>query len=77
MGPTINVSLGGSRYFISFIDDYTRHTWIYLLERKSKVFNCFWDLKGFVETETGRKITCLRSDGRKEYFSGQFNGYLQ
>ena len=76
-GPTQNVSVGGSRYFVSFIDDYTHHTWIYLIERKSEVFNCFRDLKGFVETETGRKIKCLRWDGGKEYFSGQFNDYLQ
>jgi transposase InsO family protein len=76
-GPTQNVSLGGSRYFVSFIDDYTRHTWIYLIERKNEVFDCFRDLKGFVENESGRKIRCLRSDGGKEYFSGQFNGYLQ
>ena len=47
------------------------------LERKSEVFDCFRDLKGFVETESGRKIKCLRLDGGKEYFSGQFNGYLQ
>ena len=55
-----NVSLGRGRYFISFINDYTRHTWIYLIEKKSEVFDCFQDLKGFVETETGRKIECLR-----------------
>ena len=60
-----------------FINDYTRHTWIYLIEMESEVFNCFRDIKGFVETETGRKIKCLRSDGSKEYFSSQFNGYLQ
>jgi hypothetical protein len=51
--------------------------WIYLIERKSKVFDCFQDLKRFVENELRRKIRCLRSDGGKEYFSGQFNGYLQ
>ena len=55
-GTTQNVSLGGSRYFISFIDDYTRHMWIYLIEKKSEVFDCFQDLKSFVETEIGRKI---------------------
>ena len=54
-----------------------RHTWIYLLEKRNEVFDCFRDLKGFVEMETRRKIKCLRSDGGKEYFSGQFNGYLQ
>ena len=67
-GPTQNVSLGGSRYFVSFIDDYTRHTWIYLIERKSEVFDYLRDLKGFVEIETGRKIKCLRSMVEKSTF---------
>ena len=80
MGAGTSVSLGGSRYFVSFIDDYTRHMWIYLIERKSEVFEYLRDLKGKQEereTETGRKIKCLRSDGGKEYFSCQVNGYLQ
>ena len=37
--------LGGSRYFVSFIDDYKRHTWIYLIEKKSEVFDYFRNLK--------------------------------
>ena len=67
-GPTQNVSLGRSRYSISFIDDYTRHTWIYLIEKKSEVFDCFQDLKGFVKTKIERKIKCMRSDGGKDTF---------
>jgi hypothetical protein len=63
VGPTQNVSLGGSRYFVSFIDDFMRHTWIYLIERKNEVFNCFRGLKGFVENESGRKIKCLPAFG--------------
>ena len=76
-GLAQNISLGGSRYFNSFIDDYAQHTWIYLIEKKSEVFHCFRDLKSFMERETGRKIKCMRSDGGKEYFSSQFNSYLQ
>jgi hypothetical protein len=34
-------------------------------------------LKRFVENESGQKIKCLCADGGKEYFSGQFNGYLE
>ena len=58
-----------------------------MLGRKEKSVGCgrsvgnavdyFRNLKNFVERETGRKIKCLRSDGEKEYFSGQFNRYLQ
>ena len=52
MGPAQNVSLGGIRYFVSFIDDYSRHTWIYLIEKKSDVFDYFWNLKSLAEMET-------------------------
>ena len=67
-GSTQCVSISKSRYFISFIDDFSRHTWVYLIDEKSEVFSCFWDLKNFVEWEIKRKIKCLRLDGRKEYF---------
>ena len=56
---TQNVIIGVSRYFISFSNDFTRHTWIYLIEKKREVFSCFRDLKNLVERETGRKIKCL------------------
>ena len=69
MGTIQNVSLGGSRYFVSFIDDHTWHAWIYLIEKKSEVFDYFRDLKSFMETKTGRRIKCMWSDGGKEYFS--------
>ena len=71
------MSLGGSQYLVSFIDNYSRHTWIYLIEKKSEVFDCFHYLKNLVERETKRKIKCLWSDDGKQYFSGQFNCYLQ
>jgi hypothetical protein len=48
-----------------------------LIERRSEVFDCLRHLKGFVENEWGRMIKCLRSNGGKEYFSGQFNGHPQ
>ena len=76
-GPTHNVSIGGSHYFVTFINDYTRHTWPCLIEKKSKVFSCFLKVKNLAKWEMGRKIKCLRSDGGKEYFFDQFSSYLQ
>ena len=49
-GPFERVSLGGSSYFVSFIDDYSRKVWIYLLSRKSEVFLTFKRFKVMVET---------------------------
>ena len=54
--PTQNLNLGGSRYFVSFIDNYSRHTWIYLIKKKSEVLDCFRNLKSLLERETVRKI---------------------
>ena len=33
--------LGGSKYFLTFIDDFTHYTWVYVLKKKSDVFKCF------------------------------------
>ena len=71
------MSLGRSRYFVVVIEDYTWQTWIYIIAKKSEVFHYFRNLKNLVEREIRRKIKFLQSDGGKEYFSGQFNSYLQ
>ena len=76
MGPTQNMSIEGSRYFVTFIDDYNRHTWACLLAKKSKVFTCFLKVMSLVERETGRKIKWLKSDVEKQYFSSQLSSFL-
>jgi hypothetical protein len=42
-------SLGGSLYYVSFIDDFSRKTWIYFLRKKSEVFEKFKEFKSLVE----------------------------
>ena len=37
-GPINIASIGGARYFLTFVDDYSRKSWIYFLKRKSEVF---------------------------------------
>jgi hypothetical protein len=48
-GPVSVPSLGGSPYYVSFIDDYSRKTWIYFLRKKSEVFKKFKEFKSLVE----------------------------
>jgi hypothetical protein len=45
-------SLGGSMYYVSFIDDFSRNTWIYFLRNKSEVFERFKEFKALVENQT-------------------------
>lgn len=49
-------SIGGKRYFISFVDDYNRNIWVYFLQEKSKAFETFKKFKVLVEKEAGCKI---------------------
>lgn len=39
--PMKTTSVNGNKYFILFIDDFTRMTWVYFLKQKSEVFFCF------------------------------------
>jgi hypothetical protein len=42
-------SLGRSMYYVSFIDDFSRKTWIYFLRKKSEVFERFMEFKSLME----------------------------
>ena len=40
-GPMQTQSIGGSFYFLTFIDDFSRKIWIYFLKNKSETFSSF------------------------------------
>jgi hypothetical protein len=74
-GPAQVSSLGGSYYYVTFIDDATRKTWVYCIRQKSDVFDTFKKWKALVENETGKKLKCLRSNNGGEYCSKEFDDY--
>ena len=74
-GPTQVSSLSVSRYYVTFIDDGTRKTWIYCIQNKSDVFDTFKKWKDLVEIEIGKKFKCLRLDNGGEYCSKEFDRY--
>ena len=61
-GPMETKSLGGSVYFLTFIDDCSRKCFVYFLRSKSEVFECFKDFQAYTETQTGKRLKRLRSD---------------
>ncbi|KAH9729490.1 hypothetical protein KPL70_009367 [Citrus sinensis] len=71
-GPTKAVSIGGSHYFVTFIDDFSRRVWVYTMRAKDEVLEIFVKWKKLVETQTCRKIKVLRYDNRGEYTSDLF-----
>ena len=66
-GPAQVSSLGGSHYYITFIDDATRKVWVYFHRQKSNVVQTFKKCKCLVETKIGTKLKYLRSDNGGEY----------
>jgi hypothetical protein len=65
-GPAID-SFGCKKYYVSFIDDYTKFTWLYLLRHKSDVFHYFLEFQAFVERQMNKKIIVVQSDWGGEY----------
>jgi transposase InsO family protein len=70
-------SLGGSSYYVTFIDDYSRKTWLYLLKTKDEVFNKFQEFKEEIENLTNKKIKMLRTDNGGEYTSKEFIAFCK
>ena len=69
-------SFGIYLYFVTFIDDYSRHAWVYPLKSKSEVFMCFRQFISMAENVSECKMGTLHSDRGGEYFSKDFNAFL-
>lgn len=61
-----------NRYFITFIDDYSRKKWVYFLQEKTEAFSTFKSFKTLVEHDVGKPIKMLRTDRGGEFNSQEF-----
>ena len=71
-GPIPSISLSGYEYYVTFIVDYSKNTWIFFLKNKSEVFWKFKEFKALIENHSERRIKTLRSDNGGEYTSKEF-----
>ena len=86
-GPMNIPSIGGSRYFVTFIDDFSRYVTVYMMEKKSEVFYRFKDYITLIENRTGTKVKQVnfenqtvkrfRSDNGGEYTSKEFENFCR
>jgi hypothetical protein len=67
-GPMSVPSLGKYVYYVSFMDDFLRNTWIYFVMNKSKVFDRFKYFKALEENQTEKIIKVSRMDNGGEFF---------
>jgi hypothetical protein len=68
-GPRISEVVLSQRYkyYVSFVDDYSKFTWIYMLKFKSEVIQKFHEFQSLVERLFNRKIFAMQSDWGEEY----------
>ena len=67
-GPFNTPSFGGEKYFITFIDDFSRYGYVYLLNKKSQAVNALEVFVKEVERQLDRKVKIVRSDKGGEYY---------
>ena len=75
-GPLSIQARGGYEYFITFTDDYSRFSYVYIMKRKFEAFEKFKEFKVEVENQLGKRIKAIRSDRGGEYLLGDFKDYL-
>jgi histone deacetylase 1/2 len=66
-GPAPIISSSGFKYYVHFIDDFSRFTWIYPLKQKSETVQAFIQFKNLVENQFNKKIKTIQCDGGGEY----------
>ena len=67
-GPFDTPFFGKEKYFITFIDDFSRYGYIYLLQEKSQAMNALEVYIIKVERQLERKVNIIRSDRGGEYY---------
>jgi hypothetical protein len=66
-GPSPILSNNGARYYVIFVDHYSKFSWLYPIECKSDVFTIFPKFQAYVERLFDRKIKSIQTDGGGEF----------
>lgn len=77
VGPIAPASLGGKKYMMTFIDDFTWYNSVYFLATKDEAFKAFQHYKLWIEARTHAKVLKLKSDRGGEYSSTKFLTFLK
>jgi transposase InsO family protein len=75
-GPPSHTSLGGKKYCLVIVDDYSRYTWIYFFKHKSETQQTVINFAKEVEHQHGQNILAIRSDNGSEFKNYTLNGFL-
>ena len=74
-GPFSVASIAKHKYYVIFVDDFSRKCWIFFMPKKSDTFAKFCEFKALVEKESGKKVIALRSDNGGEFISAELKEF--
>ncbi|GKC56599.1 retrovirus-related pol polyprotein from transposon TNT 1-94 [Tanacetum coccineum] len=72
-GPAPVIEGQSFRYYVIFVDDCTRITWIYFLKNKAEVYDRFTAFYAMIQTQFKKSIQIVRSNNGGEYMNSQMN----
>jgi hypothetical protein len=76
-GPIVYISIGGSKYCLVIMDDYSRFTWVFFLQEKSQTQETLKRFLRRAQNEFGLRIKKIRSDNETEFKNSQIEGFLE
>jgi len=76
-GPMSVKARHGETYFLTFIDDYLRYGYVYLLSHRYEALDVFKHFVVEVETQLERRVKTLRTDWGREYLSNLFKEFCE
>ncbi|KAG9447257.1 hypothetical protein H6P81_013385 [Aristolochia fimbriata] len=76
-GPVPISTMGGSAYYVVFIDDFSRFVWVYLLQSRFAFYTAYVEFSTMVHTQFSKTIKIFCSDSGGEYVSHQFRALLK
>src|SRR3954467_7613832 len=75
-GPQNYASLGGNKYGLVIVDDFSRYTWVLFLDDKSKVVDIFTSFAKRAPIEYDSELKHIRSDNGTEFKNTQIEDFL-
>ena len=72
IGPITPSSMGGCKYILTFLDDFSNYAWVYPMASKDGTFSAFLNWKASAERQLGRKVKTFRSDNGGEFVNNSF-----
>ena len=74
-GPNKVLSLGGKKYCMVIVDDFSGFTWVIFLAHKSDTFAAFAKFSKRIHNEKGFMISCIKTDHGGEFENQDFSSF--